>query len=74
MHEDLLKETFIQIAAGQLREMKKALRAVEKQLQSGNENAIKLAVAWSRISHEFLLEDATKKAMLAIQDKPIYPH
>ena len=68
------KDLFIQGAKDKLNEIKEGIKAVEIQLDLKNDNAIKLAIAWSRLCHEFMLNDAPNKAMLAIQEKPVYPH
>jgi len=72
--EQEYKALFIQGAKDKLKDIKEALKEVEKQLNSKNDNAIKLGVAWSRLCHEFMLNDAPKRAMLAIQERPVYPH
>ena len=65
---------FISGAKDKLTDIKAAIKEVESQLASSNDNTIKLAVAWSRLCHEFMLNDAPKRAMLAIQERPVYPH
>lgn len=74
MKDTELKAAFISGANDRLDEIKSAVAEVEKQLASKNENAVKLAIAWSKICHEFMLNDAPRQAVLAIQEKPVYPH
>jgi HEAT repeat protein len=74
MSEQQLKTAFIQGASDRLDEIISAVNEVQKQLKSKNEPSVKLGVAWAKICHEFMLEEAPKMALLAIQEKPVYPH
>ncbi len=69
-----IKLAFIKGAEGRLEEIKKAVEEVERQLKSNNENAIKLAVSWTKICHDFMLKEAPKSALAMLQTRPVYPH
>lgn len=68
------KALFIKGSLEKLSDLKAAIKEVEAQLDSDDDGAIKLAIAWSRLCHEFMLKDAIRMAMLMIQEKPVYQH
>lgn len=74
MNEEQAKELFINGAKQRLADLRQAMKEVEKQINSDNDNAIKLGVAWTQICHDFMLQEAVSRAMVAIREKPVYPH